>query len=142
MYPTVLAVIIVALIVLVINDLKDTLPFRKRTANVNHPPALPQRRTGTRSTAPEITERGRIVRPNNGVSLPERNRLSVNEVNTERGTAISTSGPKGLKPEQFPCCPYCKQRNYVGAGQLITWDRTSEKYQCSRGHSFKRNGRP
>lgn len=50
------------------------------------------------------------------------------------------SGPRGIKPWQFPCCPYDKQRNLPGARQLIFWDQEENCYHCSRGHKFKSNG--
>lgn len=50
------------------------------------------------------------------------------------------SGPRGIKPWQFPCCPYDKQRNLPGARQLIFWDQAENCYHCSRGHKFKSNG--
>lgn len=54
----------------------------------------------------------------------------------------STSGPQGLTPTQFPCCPLCKCRNRVGERQVIFWDSGADGYRCPRGHLFRKNGKP
>lgn len=51
-------------------------------------------------------------------------------------------GPRGILPNQFPCCPFCKQRNTLGTQQKIFWDSDEEVYRCSREHRFKKNGKP
>lgn len=55
--------------------------------------------------------------------------------------AEPVSGPRGVRPTQFPCCPYDKQRNLAGEKQVIFWDSAADCYRCSRGHRFKRNGK-
>lgn len=51
-------------------------------------------------------------------------------------------GPKGIRPDQFPCCPIDKQRNVAGSPQKVFWDSGSKTYYCSRGHHFQKNGKP
>ena len=51
-----------------------------------------------------------------------------------------SSGPDGLRPENFPCCPFDKQRNLPGEAQKVFWDSIHGNYYCTRGHVFKKNG--
>lgn len=59
----------------------------------------------------------------------------------DAGPAARRCGPRGLRPDQFPCCPYDKQRNLPGMPQVIFWDSGEECYRCARGHRFRKNGK-
>ena len=77
---------------------------------------------------------------------------SLNEASPSRSSSASAiaeaskrgldSGPRGILPNQFPCCPFCKQRNTFGTQQKIFWDSDEEVYHCSREHRFQKNGKP
>lgn len=95
----------------------------KRKRRSEKPPDLPKRR-----------ERTVYVR-----TPPRSFRAPVSHV--ARRSAAPASGPRGVKPTQFPCCPYDKQRNLAGEKQVIFWDSAAGCYCCSRGHRFKRNGK-
>ena len=73
--------------------------------------------------------------------LPSRRgRTATNTADTRSCSA--NLGPRGLRPSQFPCCPFCKRRNVLGSRQEIFWDSKAGNYCCSRGHKFKSNGKP
>ncbi|MCD7738058.1 MAG: hypothetical protein LUH58_03325, partial [Lachnospiraceae bacterium] len=55
---------------------------------------------------------------------------------------VRIRGPKGIRPDQFPCCPIDRQRNVASSPQKIFWDSGNNTYYCSRGHRFQRNGNP
>ena len=57
------------------------------------------------------------------------------------GAARAACGPRGLRPDQVPCCPYDKQRTLPGMPQVIFWDSGEECYRCARGHRFRKNGK-
>ena len=62
--------------------------------------------------------------------------------NVSRSAFSRNSGPHGLTPTEFPCCPLDKQRNLPGKPQYIFWDEINQCYYCSRGHRIKSNGKP
>lgn len=71
--------------------------------------------------------------------LPPRRTVSATVVRTP---GISPGlGPRGIRASQFPCCPYCHQRNDSGT-QKIFWYSQENLYHCSRGHKFHANGKP
>lgn len=74
-------------------------------------------------------------------ALPPRRSSASAIANAARGTAGAGYGPRGVKPVQFPCCPFDKQRNLPGERQVIFWDSAENCYRCSRGHRFKSNGK-
>ena len=93
------------------------------------PPPLP-----SRIRAEEFADRhAREFHPN---AVPPR--ISYSSESSE----TSGEGPRGIKPNQFPCCPYDKQRNVLGGPKVIFWDSESNCYCCSRGHQFRQNGKP
>lgn len=109
-------------------------------SNESPPPLPPRPNLGAPSTsasqAQASASRSIAVR-----SLPPR-RSSVSETaSVIRRTLETCSGPRGVKPMQFPCCPFCKQRNVHGDRQVIFWDSVANCYRCSRGHQFKSNGK-
>lgn len=104
----------------------------------NTPPPLPPRRNRV-AQAPAAARTQTVTRSYSTPSqLPPRKpslTQTTNAVQKQRGH-------RPLKPNQFPCCPYCKERNVVGAPQLIFWDSGRNCYRCSNGHQFKMNGKP
>ena len=105
-----------------------------------NPPPLPPR---VRVNPPQPVRRiqPRPVRTASAVSsLPPR-RVPDSALGRGEGIPASALGPRGLRPAQFPCCPYDKQRNVPGKRQLIFWDGSAGCYRCARGHRFKSNGR-
>lgn len=105
------------------------------------PPLLPPR-VNTSIHSPSVIQ---IQAQTNDSStthlLPPRRSYTSVTANTTRRTVQGGYGPRGIKPTQFPCCPYDKQRNIPGAHQVIFWDSGANCYRCSRGHQFKSNGR-
>ena len=113
-----------------------TTTKKDKRPKANTPPPLPPRAT-VNVPSPSVSRsrvRTRTRAVGTAPALPPRRP----EPRTATAGAL---GPRGVRPDQFPCCPYDKQRNVVGAPQLIFWDGTSNCYRCSRGHRFKRNGK-
>lgn len=113
-----------------------TTTKKDKHPKANTPPPLPPRAT-VNVPSPSVSRsrvRTRTRAVGTAPALPPRRP----EPRTATAGAL---GPRGVRPDQFPCCPYDKQRNVVGAPQLIFWDGTSNCYRCSRGHQFKRNGK-
>ena len=115
-----------------------TTTKKDKHPKANTPPPLPPRAT-VNVPSPSVSRsrvrtRTRARAVGTAPALPPRR--------PEPRTATTGAlGPRGVRPDQFPCCPYDKQRNVVGAPQLIFWDGTSHCYRCSRGHRFKCNGK-
>lgn len=108
---------------------------------VNAPPPLPPRvnvgissptvsQTPTRASSSPATK-----------ALPPRRSSTSATANATRRAVETSNGPRGIKPIQFPCCPFDKQRNVPGKQQVIFWDSGANCYHCSRGHQFKSNGK-
>ena len=113
-----------------------TTTKKDKHPKANTPPPLPPRAT-VNVPSPSVSRsrvRTRTRAVGTAPALPPRRP----EPRTATAGAL---GPRGVRPDQFPCCPYDKQRNVVGTPQLIFWDGTSNCYRCSRGHRFKRNGK-
>lgn len=113
--------------------------YRENT--VNSPPPLPPRVNAsiplrTVSQFQTRTSISSITRP-----LPPRRSSESATVNADRRSVEIGYGPRGIKPSQFPCCPFDKQRNAPGERQVIFWDSGASCYRCSRGHLFKSNGK-
>lgn len=105
-----------------------TIPPLPPRVNVETPVIVSQQQTG-------------IYNSNSITPLPPRRTSVLAAVNAERRATINNGGPRGIKPTQFPCCPFDKQRNLPGGPQVIFWDSGSNCYHCSRGHQFKSNGK-
>ena len=108
-----------------------------KTAN---PPPLPPRvNVGIPSS---IVNQSRTRTSNSSTRIlpPRRSPVSA-AAKTNRRTTETGNGPRGIKPTQFPCCPFDKQRNVFGERQVIFWDSGENCYYCSRGHRFKSNGK-
>ena len=109
--------------------------------SVNSPPPLPPRVnvdmfSSTVSQPQTRTSTSTITR-----ALPPRRSSTSATANANRRTFETGHGPRGIKPSQFPCCPFDKQRNVPGERQVIFWDSGASCYHCSRGHQFKSNGK-
>ena len=121
-----------------------TTTKKDKHPKANTPPPLPPRAT-VNVPSPSVS-RSRVR-----TRIRTRTRTRTRAVGTApalpprrpepRTATAGALGPRGVRPDQFPCCPYDKQRNVVGAPQLIFWDGTSNCYHCSRGHRFKCNGK-
>ena len=108
---------------------------------VNSPPPLPPR---VNVGIPLRTVHQPQARASNSSitrALPPRRSSASATANSNRRTVETGCGPRGIKPSQFPCCPFDKQRNVPGERQLIFWDIGASCYRCSRGHQFKSNGK-
>lgn len=111
----------------------------KRTRNV--PPPLPPRantNTHTSLVSPPLT---RTSNSTTTRTLPPRRSSASAIANANPRSVEVNCGPRGVKPTQFPCCPFDKQRNVPGERQVIFWDSGASCYRCSRGHRFKSNGK-
>lgn len=109
---------------------------KEKTANA--PPPLPPR---VNVGIPSPTVSHAQTRPSSSSAtraLPPRRSSASAIANAARRTA---GAGNGLKPAQFPCCPFDKQRNVPGERQVIFWDSGENCYRCSRGHRFKSNGK-
>ena len=113
---------------------------RKRKS-VNAPPPLPLR-VNVGSPSPTVSQpQTRANSTSTTRALPPRRSSASAIVNANRRSAEINNGPRGIKPTQFPCCPFDKQRNVPGEPQAIFWDSGENCYRCSRGHRFKSNGK-
>lgn len=108
---------------------------------VNSPPPLPPR-VNVGIPSPTVSQPQTRIR-NSSVTraLPPRRSSASATANANRRTVETGYGPRGIKPSQFPCCPFDKQRNVPGEQQVVFWDSGTNCYRCARGHSFKANGK-
>ena len=109
--------------------------------SVNVPPPLPPR-VNAGIPLPIVTQTQ--TRTSSSISikaLPPRHSAALATANATRRIIGTNTGPRGIKPTQFPCCPFDKQRNVPGDRQVIFWDSGENCYRCSRGHRFKSNGK-
>ena len=99
--------------------------YHRRHSHRNNTPPVPVNRNNDNNTASTFggTSSGRGVPP--PIPLKGNPTRTVSE----------------LQPSQFPICPLCRQRNN-GQRQVIFWDSAKNRYHCSRGHIFGRNGKP
>ena len=107
----------------------------------NVPPPLPPR--VNMSIPSPIVSQPQTMISNSSITrvLPPRRSSASASANAYRRSAETAYGPRGIKPSQFPCCPFDKQRNVPGERQVIFWDSGASCYRCSRGHQFKSNGK-
>lgn len=108
---------------------------------VNAPPPLPAR-VNVGMPSPTVSQpQTRTSNSSATRVLPPRRSSASATANANRRAAETSDGPRGIKPAQFPCCPFDKQRNVPGERQVIFWDSGENCYRCSRGHRFKSNGK-
>lgn len=113
---------------------------RKKKANDDYSPLPP--RVNVDISSPLVSRpQARISNSGTTHPLPPRRSSASATANATRRTVEVSYGPRGIKPTQFPCCPYDKQRNVPGGRQVIFWDSEANCYRCSRGHQFKSNGK-
>lgn len=113
----------------------------RKERSINIPPPLPPRvNVGIPSPAVGQTQTRTSSSPTTRALPPRRSSASAT-ANATRRTVETSNGPRGIKPTQFPCCPFDKQRNVPGEQQVIFWDSGANCYRCSRGHQFKSNGK-
>lgn len=127
----VMTCIIIGLCLAIVGVVVYCMTAEKNALHQTPPPLPPRRRVNQHSGESGSDNNNRA---GNQViqSLPIR-RITL-------PVSYGNSGPRGIRVDQFPCCPLCKQRNVIGAEQLIFWDKTCECYRCKRGHKFKSNG--
>ena len=112
---------------------------KEKSANV--PPPLPPR-VNVGIPSPTVSQpQTRTSNSSTTRSLPSRHSSASATANATQRIMAASCGPRGIKPPQFPCCPYDKQRNVPGEQQVIFWDGGASCYRCSRGHQFKSNGK-
>lgn len=119
------------------------------------PPPLPQARGGPRR--PEALRQPGANRPPATIPAnvrPARSSGQAEPVNrrnvrpAQAGPAVRRAlpaaggGPRGLRPDQFPCCPIDRARNLPGQPQKIFWNEAAGCYRCPNGHRIAPNGRP
>lgn len=110
--------------------------------SVNAPPPLPPRVNVGIPSSPTVSQpQTRISNSSTTRALPPRRSSASATANANRRTVGTGYGPRGIKPSQFPCCPFDKQRNVPGERQVVFWDSGTNCYRCTRGHSFKANGK-
>lgn len=97
-------------------------------------------RSGVQSAG--TSSAGNIVRNHRSSSPPPLpSRRTAPEAPARPQGIAPGPGPRGIRANQFPCCPKCHQRNGGGV-QKIFWNSRENLYHCSRGHKFYQNGRP
>ena len=104
------------------------------------PPLPPRRDVGTPLPTIRRSNAGKKFSSDTTLMPPHHSSESGSVASMNKNKRINY-GPRGLRPSQFPCCPYDKQRNVPGQKQLIFWDDEENCYHCSRGHRFKKNGK-
>lgn len=114
----------------------------RKEKSVNAPPPLPPR-VNVGIPSPIVSHaQTRTSTSSTTRALPPRRSSASATANATRRTPEAGNGPRGIiKPTQFPCCPFDKQRNVPGERQVIFWDSGENCYRCSRGHRFKSNGK-
>ena len=108
--------------------------------SVSPPPLPPRVNTGdyiSRTSQSQTRTRNSTT----SRALPVRRSSASATASATQRIGEANCGPRGVKPTQFPCCPYDKQRNVPGGQQVIFWDSRANCYRCSRGHQFKSNGK-
>ena len=106
------------------------------------PPSLPPR-INTGIPAPTVSQpQTRDSSSPAARVLPPRRASVPATAGADRSSAGAGCGPRGIRPSQFPCCPFDKQRNVSGQRRAIFWDSQANCYLCSRGHRVKSNGKP
>lgn len=113
----------------------------RKEKSINFPPSLPPRFNMGIPSLPVSRLQTGTSNSSNTRALPPRRSSALATANENRRTVETGYGPRGIKPSQFPCCPYDKQRNVPGEWQVIFWDSGANCYHCSRGHRFKSNGK-
>ena len=122
------------------------------------PPPLPQGRGS--ASRPEalrqpVGNRPSLAAPTNvRPARPARREEPINYRNTRAARPVQPepavrrtlpaagAGPRGIRPDQFPCCPIDRARNLPGQPQKIFWNETAGCYRCPNGHQIAPNGRP
>lgn len=113
----------------------------RKEKSVNSPPPLPPR-VNVGIPSPTVSQpQTRTSNPSITRALPPRRSSASATAIANRRPVETGYGPRGIKPSQFPCCPFDKQRNVPGEQQVIFWDSRANCYRCSRGHQFKSNGK-
>ena len=114
---------------------------KRRKKTVNSPPPLPPRINVGIPLSTVSQPQPRTSNSSTTRALPPRRSSASATANATRRTVETGYGPRGIKPSQFPCCPFDKQRNVPGERQVIFWDGGEKCYRCSRNHRFKSNGK-
>ena len=113
----------------------------RRNKDSVSPPPLPPRVNNDSLASRGSQHRARTSNSIASQTLPARQSSVSATAGAKRRIDEANCGPRGIKPTQFPCCPYDKQRNVPGGEQVIFWDNELNCYCCSRGHRFKSNGK-
>ena len=102
--------------------------------------SLPPRARGVTAYTPRPVTLRPPYAGSSPAALPPRRSAAPAAAGGTTRLAAGVPGPRGVRPDQFPCCPFDKQRNEPGKAQTIFWDSKAGCYVCSRGHRFKSNG--
>lgn len=129
----------VALVICVVTIASVMQKRRREKANRPPPPLPPRVNVGISSPAVSWPQDG--INSFSAARVPPSRQSHVSTGSNAARGALNNRGPRGIKPDQFPCCPYDKLRNVPGETQVIFWDSEENCYRCSRGHRFKRNGK-
>lgn len=127
----------------------------KPSPESRQPPPLPQGRGSASRPAAlrqPVGNRPRLAAPANvrparreepiNHRNPRTARPSRSEPAVRRTLPAAGAGPRGIRPDQFPCCPIDRARNLPGQPQKIFWNETAGCYRCPNGHRIAHNGRP
>lgn len=122
------------------------------------PPPLPQGRGSPSRPAARRQPGGSrpsLAAPTNvRPARPARREEPINHRNTRAARPVQPepaarqtlpvvgAGPRGIRPDQFPCCPIDRARNLPGQPQKIFWNDGAGCYRCPNGHRIAPNGRP
>ena len=111
----------------------------KPSPKSRQPPPLPQGRGS--ASRPANVRPARREEPINHRN-PRTARPSRSEPAVRRTLPAVGAGPRGIRPDQFPCCPIDRARNLPGQPQKIFGNETAGCYRCPNGHRIAPNGRP
>lgn len=127
----------------------------KPSPKSRQPPPLPQGRGSASRPAAlrqPVGNRPRLAAPANvrparreepiNHRNPRTARPSRSEPAVRRTLPAAGAGPRGIRPDQFPCCPIDRARNLPGQPQKIFWNEAAGCYRCPNGHRIAPNGRP
>ncbi len=112
-------------------------------SNPSLPPPLPPRNISAANSVvrQEVHQDNRRLSSTRNSPLPARTSVLTEFDSINPTQNIANLGPRGVHPNQFPCCPIDKQRNEPGCNQKIFWIPKENCYCCSNGHKFGSNGK-
>lgn len=130
--------IIVFLVILIISEIVCEIRSAKSDRNFENYVSTPEQTENTAAATRTNEEGGSSPPP-----IPPKRSAEATPpppLPVRRPPPLSrAAATRELTPEEYPCCPLCRQRNRAGEQQLIF--EYEGGYICSRAHRFRKNGR-